>query len=95
MIISFIHKGLELFFTKGNTKGIKQDHVKRLKLRLLFLDSVEKIEDFEQFPNFKLHKLSGNFKNHYSIWVSGNWRLDFKWNEEDKNIEVLDYVDYH
>jgi plasmid maintenance system killer protein len=43
MIIFFIHKGLELFFTKVNTKGIKQDHVKRLKLRLLFLDSIKKI----------------------------------------------------
>jgi toxin HigB-1 len=95
MIISFIHKRLELFFTKGVSKGIKQDHVKRLKSRLLFLDSVDRIKDFEQFPNFKLHKLSGEYNNHYSIWVSGNWRLIFKWNEEDKNVEVLDYVDYH
>ncbi len=95
MIVSFLHKGLEQFFKEGKAKGVKQDHVKRLRIRLLFLDALEKLDDFKEFPNFKFHKLEGDLKDHYSISVSGNWRLTFKWDEENKNVEVLDYVDYH
>ncbi len=95
MIVSFIHKGLEKLFTENKKKGVKQDHVKRLKIRLAILNELESLEDLKVFPNFRLHKLSGDFKNHYSIWVSGNWRLIFEWDELNKNVQVLDYLDYH
>jgi toxin HigB-1 len=79
----------------NKTKGVKQDHIKRLKLRLLVLNNLENIDHLKDNLGFKLHKLTNEYKDHYSIWVSGNWRLIFKWDEEEKNVEVLDYLDYH
>ena len=35
----------------------------------------------------------GNLQNHWSITVSGNWRLTFKF--ENSHAEVVDYQDYH
>ncbi len=44
-------------------------------------------------PGYKLHKLSGKAKDTWSVWVSGNWRVTFKF---DKNNAVdVNYRDYH
>jgi proteic killer suppression protein len=39
MIRSFAHKGLELFYRKGSTKGIQAQHARRLRLILGLLDA--------------------------------------------------------
>jgi toxin HigB-1 len=95
MIISFLHKGLENFFLRGKTQGVKQDHVKRLRVRLNTLHEMQNVNDLKLEPSLKFHQLKGELRNHYSIWVSGNWRLIFKWDDVEKNVEVLDYLDYH
>lgn len=46
-----------------------------------------------QLPSLRFHPLKGNLKNHYAITVQANWRLTFKF--ENKDVYVLDYVDYH
>lgn len=58
MIKSFKHKGLETLFKTVNTKGIKQDQVKRLRNILAKLDSATDIEDM-RYPGSKLHPLKG------------------------------------
>ncbi len=45
------------------------------------------------FPGSNLHKLSGKLKVQYSVRVSGNWRIFFKFIEGD--AYVVDYDDYH
>ena len=44
-------------------------------------------------PNYQLHKLLGNPKDHYAISVNGNWRLTFVF--KNGNAEIVDYQDYH
>lgn len=44
-------------------------------------------------PEFKRHALKGDQKDHWSVWVSGNWRLTFKLEGED--AVLVDYRDYH
>jgi toxin HigB-1 len=94
MINSFTHKGLKKFFVKGDTSGIKQDHKDRLEVRLQFLDLMDNVQDLSD-TNWHFHKLKGELRNHYSISMSGNWRLIFIWDEKQKNVEILDYLDYH
>lgn len=91
MIKSFKHKGLETLFKTVNTKGIKQDQVKRLRNILAKLDSATDIEDM-RYPGSKLHPLKGG-QDHHAVTVSGNWRVIFKF--ENGDAEVLDYLDYH
>ncbi|MDR2872917.1 MAG: type II toxin-antitoxin system RelE/ParE family toxin [Xanthomonadaceae bacterium] len=93
MIKSFRHKGIQKFFTTGSTTGIQVKHATKLRLQLTALDSAKRPEDMSA-PGWKLHPLKGaTFKGHWSIWVSGNYRLTFAFEGEDAIL--VDYQDYH
>lgn len=92
MIKSFKHKGLRRFYETGSTAGIQPSHRKRLRLQLAALDTATQIEDMD-IPGFRLHPLKGERKGHWSISVSGNWRITFAF--RDGNAYVLNYEDYH
>lgn len=44
-------------------------------------------------PNWRLHELSGKLTGHWSVRVNGNWRLTFFF--DGKDVELVDYQDYH
>ncbi|GEM_PF-5774409 len=44
-------------------------------------------------PGWRLHRLKGKDKGGHAIWVSGNWRMTFEF--ENGNAYVVDYEDYH
>ena len=92
MIRSFKHKGLAKFFETGNKYGIQAQHVERLRLILGALNAAAKPEDMG-LPGLKLHRLKGARKDTWAAWVSGNWRITFKFIGAD--AEVVDYEDYH
>lgn len=92
MIQSFRHKGLKKFFESGTTKGIQPHHAKRLRMLLGALDTAQAIADMN-IPGFRLHHLAGQQAGRWSIWVNGNWRLTFEF--QDGQAFVLDYEDYH
>jgi toxin HigB-1 len=92
MIKSWQHKGLKLFYEKGSLKGIQAKHKLRLTIILQRLDAAIAPEDLN-LPGMEFHKLKGNLKNFYSVSVSGNWRIIYKF--EGKNAIFIDYVDYH
>ncbi len=92
VIKSFRHKGLERFYESGRKAGIQPSHARRLRLLLAALDTAQSIEDMK-VPGFRLHPLKGKSRGRWSIRVSGNWRLTFKF--EAGNTNELDYEDYH
>lgn len=92
MIVSFRHKGLRKFYETGSTAGIQAAHIRRLQMQLAALDTAETIDDMN-VPGFRLHPLKGSDKGRWSIWVNGNWRLTFEF--ENGNAHILDYEDYH
>lgn len=92
MIKSFHHKGLENFFRTGSKAGISPAHAKRLARQLAQLDAVSVPEQMD-IPGWKLHPLSHNLAGHWSVWVSGNWRLTFAF--ENGDAVIVDYQDYH
>lgn len=92
MILSYLHKGLKKFFESGNMAGIQPSHAKRLRMQLAALDTAQTIEDME-IPGFRLHPLKGADRGHWSIWVNGNWRITFEF--QNGNALILDYEDYH
>ncbi len=61
-------------------------------MQLTALDTACVIEDMN-IPGFRLHRLDGESKHRWSIWVSGNWRVTFEF--EAGHANVLDYEDYH
>ena len=92
MIKSFKHKGLERLFRTGNSKGVQQAHVNRLRVILNTLDMAISIDDL-RLPGLNLHSLKGDLQGHHSVKVSGNWRVTFTY--EDGHAEIVDYQDYH
>ncbi len=92
MIISFIHKGLERFYRTGRSSGVQAIHVKRLRLILTNLDQAEKPQEMD-LPGLRLHELKGSRKNIWSVSVSGNWRVTFRFIGRD--AELVNYEDYH
>jgi proteic killer suppression protein len=91
-IKSFRHKGLERFFLTGKKSGIQPAHAARLARQLFALDAASAPEQMD-LPGWRLHSLSGDLKGHWSLWVSGNWRLTFVFEGEDAIL--VDYQDYH
>jgi proteic killer suppression protein len=92
MINSFRHTGLQAFFQTGSKAGICPEHAPRLKRVLGVLDAAMVIEQIN-VPGFKLHKLTGNLGGFWSVTVSGNWRVIFRF--DNSEAELVDYLDYH
>ena len=72
--------------------GIQATQAKRLRLMLSALDTAIAIDDMN-IPGFDLHPLKGSRKSIWSISISGNWRVTFKF--EDGNAYIVNYEDYY
>ena len=92
MIRSFKNKGLEKYFLKGVKSGIQAKHENRLKIILARLHA-STVEADMDLPGLQLHELSGKRQGIWSVKVSGNWRVTFRF--EGKDAIDVDYEDYH
>ena len=66
-------------------------HIARRKLRML--NTSFNLQDLKVPPANKLEKLSGNLKHFYSIRINDQWRIIFKW--ENENAFETSIIDYH
>jgi proteic killer suppression protein len=92
MIESIRHKGLRQFYERDERKGLSPRLVERISVILANLDSAHRIGDLDR-PGFRLHPLKGDLKGFWSIAVSANWRIVFRF--EDGKANDVDLVDYH
>ena len=91
-IKSYRHKGLQRFAETGSKAGIRPEHAKRLRVLLTALDAAVTPGDMGAAKN-NLHPLHGTLKDHWSVTVSGNWRITFAFEHSD--VILVDYLDYH
>jgi proteic killer suppression protein len=92
MIRNIRHKGLRLLYEKDQTKGVRQDQIRRLRAILARLEASTTPADMD-FPGLRLHPLSGDLSGFYAVDVSGNWRVIFRFEGEDATD--IDLIDYH
>ena len=92
MIKSFRHKGLQKFFRTGSVAGIQPRCAPRLRRMLDALDVASAPEDVD-LPGWRLHRLTGDRSDTWSLTVTGNWRLTFRFEAQD--VILLDFEDYH
>ena len=92
MIRGFRHKGLRELFEKESHKGINPSHARRLRQILLMLHRAKEPRDMKA-PGLRLHPLRGEFEGAWSVGVSGNWRVVFRF--VDRDVKDVDLVDYH
>ena len=92
MIENFKHRVLKRLFERGSTRGLPANQVPKIK-RILHQLSVAKMLDDMRVPGWKLHELKGGRKGTLAVWVTGNYRITFKF--VDGNALDVNYEDYH
>ncbi len=92
MIKSFRHKGMEEFYETGSKAGIQAKQVPKPKRIFGLLDVAIKADD-DNFPEYRLHPLTGKQRGFFSLWINGNWRIIFRFVGDD--VELVNYLDYH
>ena len=93
MIKTFQHKGLKAFFETGSMAGIQAVHAPRLAAMLRRLNEIPDARGMS-VPGWGLHPLQGReLKGHFSVKVSGNWRMTFKFDGTD--AVLVNYQDNH
>jgi proteic killer suppression protein len=60
---------------------------------LLAIDEAEPAQDIGPFPGWRLHQLKGDLQGFWSVTVSDNWRIIFRFEKGD--AFDVDLVDYH
>ena len=58
------------------------------------LDAAARAEDMN-VPGWRLHPLKGDLKGFWSLTVTGNWRLIFRYDERTNTASDIDLIDYH
>ena len=93
MIVSFSSKDTEkIWFGERVAKmPLEIQAVGRRKLRML--NNSQNLSDLRIPPSNRLEKLSGNFKDFYSIRINDQWRIVFMW--EEGNASEVCIIDYH
>jgi toxin HigB-1 len=92
VVKTFRHKGLKRLLEDGNAGGVRADQAGRLLDILAHLDAALHPRDVN-LPGYRLHSLRGELKGRWSVTVSGNWRVVFRF--QDGDAFDLDLVDYH
>ncbi len=91
MIQRFKHKGLKRLFEEGEAKGIHPDHLEKIENILFVLNRARKLKDMD-LPGFRLHRLKGKLKDFWSVTVRANWRVIFRFEENDAcDVDLIDY----
>ena len=67
--------------------------VEKISDIMLAIDAAAQPNEVGLFPGWRLHPLKGELKEFWSVTVSGNWRVIFRF--EDGDAFELDFVDYH
>lgn len=92
MIASFRHKGLRLLLWEaGDARKLGADQVDKIARILARLDQAADVRNMD-LPGFRLHRLEGDLAGFWSVTVSGNWRIIFRF--EAGIASDVDLVDY-
>jgi proteic killer suppression protein len=92
-IRSIRHRGLKRLYRSGDGRDLPAAQVQKISDILLAIDEAARPQEVGLFPGWRLHPLKGELRGFWSVTVSGNWRVIFRFEEGD--ALDLDFVDYH
>ena len=92
MIRSFKDRDAEALFDGRPVRRYRaiEEQVQR---RLQVLDSAADLRDLAALRSNRFEALKGDRKGQYSIRINDQWRLCFRWNEDNEatDVEIVDY----
>ena len=96
MILSFrdeatadIYHGKHTRHTRRITSNIISVALRKLDM----LNAAYRLNDLREPPGNRLELLRGDFAGYYSIRVNDQWRIIFRW--QDNNAHEVALTDYH
>lgn len=92
MIKTIRHRGLKRLYERADGSRIDPRLLDRVKRVLTLLQGAIAPEDMN-LPGLVLHPLTGDLRGFWSVRVSGNWRVIFRF--ENGHAWDVDLVDYH
>jgi proteic killer suppression protein len=92
VIIGFQGRRLQRLYETGDRRRIPPNQVAKIEDILAQLDEARVPQDMNK-PGFRLHPLSGDLAGFWSVSVSRNWRIIFRFDAGD--VTDVDLVDYH
>ncbi len=92
IIVGFDHNRLKLLFEKGHRRRVLPYHVDKVARILARLEEASEVGNMN-LPGFRLHPLKGDLAGYWSVTVSGNWRIIFRF--EGGHASDVDLVDDH
>jgi len=96
MIQSIKHKGLKLYWTKGDRSKLPSTMVRTIETVMSIVDNLEVVpDDLYPFPKLKPHPLKGDRQGEWAVSISGNWRITFRFDNSTGMAYDLSLEDYH
>jgi toxin HigB-1 len=92
MIRHFRHRGLKRLYEHDDRREVNPQHADKITRILARLDVAARPQELN-VPGFRLHPLKGDLAGSWSITVSANWRIIFRF--EKGEATDVDLVDYH
>ena len=92
MIASFKDQEAEKIFQGQSSRRLPSDIQRVIERKLRYLHNAQTLNDLRVPPANRLEKLSGNRKDQFSIRINDQWRICFKWQENNAfDVEIVDY----
>ena len=92
VIRTFRHRGLRRGYDTGDFSRVQSRLAGRVAVALADLDAASKPSDLDM-GGYRLHPLKGDMAGLWSIAVSANWRIVFRF--EGGDAYDVDLIDYH
>lgn len=92
MIQSFGAKETEKIWNGFRSKKLPNEIQQIARRKLRMINNAQGINDLRIPPSNHLEKLSGKLLGFYSVRVNKQWRIVFKWEDNQAfEVEILDY----
>ena len=92
MIKTFADKETQQLFTKGKSKRLPPNLLRRAIRRLEYINWATTLNDLRVPPSNRLHALKGDRAGQFSISINEQWRICFRFIDGDAyDVEITDY----
>lgn len=78
-----------------DTSGLPPSHIDKIRKMLAFLQDMGREDELHAVPGWRPHRLTGERRGTWSLFVTRNWRITFRIDRTAGTITDLDFEDYH
>ena len=91
MITHFADRRLQALHLRGDGRRLPPAMISRIQEMLDDLDASADPLDMN-LPRYRLHQLSGDLAGFWSVHVTANWRIIFRFDDGDAvDVRLIDY----